>query len=279
MANVDHAPKFNKFSPAPYSRIRHAVAVISGKGGVGKSFTTSYLAVRLSRMGYKVGILDADITGPSIPFSFKVEGPVDSTSTQFFYPVKSKTGIEIMSSNLLLPDPKAPIMWRGPMIGTLCQQFYTDVIWDVDYLLIDMAPGTGDVSLTVFQNVTLSSAVLVATPQNLVSLIVEKSAKMADMLSVPIVSLVENMAYVKCPHCEERIDIYGKADPELSKAHGIPHFDEVPFDSLIAKSMDEGTIEDLDVPYLKETAEAIVASGLAQEKALESALKETKKEA
>lgn len=274
MANTDHAPKFNHIMPAPNSRIKNAVAVISGKGGVGKSFTSSFLAVRLARLGYKVGILDADITGPSIPFSFNVKGPVDSTSTQFFYPIKSKTGIEIMSSNLLLPDPKDPIMWRGPMIGSLCQQFYTDVIWDVDFLLIDMAPGTGDVSLTVFQNVELSSAVLVATPQNLVSLIVEKSAKMADLLSVPVISLVENMAYVKCPDCNRRIDIYGKTDPSLAKKHGIPHFEEVPFDERIALAMDKGSIEDLDVPYLEETANAIVASAKEKEERAKKALDE-----
>jgi len=256
-------PYLPKTNPAPGSRIGAAVAVLSGKGGVGKSFTSSYLAVRLARMGYKVGILDADITGPSIPFAFGVKGPVYTTSAQLFYPIKSKTGIEIMSSNLLLNHPDDPIVWRGPMIGTLTEQFYTEVVWDVDFLLIDMAPGTADVSLTVFQNVALSSAVLVATPQNLVSLIVEKSAKMAEMLSVPLVSLVENMAYVKCPHCGERIDIYGKVDPEIAKKHGIPHFDEVPFDREIAAHMDNGDVENLDVPYLAETAQAIAdASGI-----------------
>jgi Mrp family chromosome partitioning ATPase len=250
-------PFLPKTAPAPGSRIGAAVAVLSGKGGVGKSFTSSYLAVLLSRMGYKVGILDADITGPSIPFAFSVKGPVYSTSQELFYPVKTKTGIEVMSSNLLLNSPTDPIVWRGPMIGTLTEQFYTNVVWDVDFLIIDMAPGTADVSLTVFQNVKLSSAVLVATPQNLVSMIVEKSAKMADMLSVPLISLVENMAYVKCPKCGERIDIYGKANPALAKEHGIPHMDEVPFDSKIAEAMDSGKVEDLDVGYLKETAEAI----------------------
>ena len=249
-----------KTSINPLSRVKHAVAVLSGKGGVGKSFTSCYLAVRLARMGYKVGILDADITGPSVPFAFNVKGPVESDSQQYFYPIKSKTGIQIISSNLLLNNPEEPIVWRGPMIGTLCQQFYTDVVWDVDYLIIDMAPGTSDVSLTVFQNVALSSAVLVATPQNLVSLIVEKSAKMAEMLSVPLISLVENMAYVKCPDCGKRIDLYGKNDPLLASKHGIPHFEEIPFDEEIAAYMDKGCIEDLDVPYLKETAEAIVAA-------------------
>jgi Mrp family chromosome partitioning ATPase len=279
MANTEKAPYLPKMSPAPGSVIKHAVAVMSGKGGVGKSFTSSFLAVKLARLGYKVGILDADITGPSIPFAFNVHGPVESTSQQYFYPLKTKTGIQIMSSNLLVANPEDPIVWRGPMIGSLCQQFYTDVIWDVDFLLIDMAPGTGDVSLTVFQNVPLSSAVLVASPQNLVSLIVEKSANMADMLSVPIISLVENMAYVKCPHCGERIDIYGKANPTLAKEHGIPHFDEIPFDSLISEAMDKGAIEDLDVPYLDETVNAIVAAAKADDEMREKAYQELARQA
>lgn len=256
--NEQKAPYLPKITPAPQSHIGACIAVLSGKGGVGKSFTSCYLATKLARRGYKVGILDADITGPSVPFAFGVKGPVESTSQNFFYPIKSKTGIEIMSSNLLMSNPEDPIIWRGPMIGSLCQQFYTDVVWDVDFLLIDMAPGTADVSLMVFQNVELSSAVLVATPQNLVSLIVEKSAKMADMLSVPLVSLVENMAYVRCPHCNERIDIYGKADPLLASKHGIPHFDEVPFDKEIAEHMDKGDIEGLEVDYLDETVQAII---------------------
>lgn len=254
------SPYLPKISPAPQSHIGASIAVLSGKGGVGKSFTSCYLATKLRRKGYKVGILDADITGPSVPFAFGVKGPVTSTSQDFFYPIKSKTGIEIMSSNLLMNNPEDPIIWRGPMIGSLCQQFYTDVVWDVDFLIIDMAPGTSDVSLTVFQNVSLASAILVATPQNLVSLIVEKSAKMADMLSVPLVSLVENMAYVKCPHCNERIDIYGKADPLIASRHGIPHFDEVPFDKDIAEHMDKGAIEDLENDYLDETVQAIIDS-------------------
>ncbi|MFA6624795.1 MAG: P-loop NTPase [Bacilli bacterium] len=257
--NVDSskAPYLPKTSPAPKSRIGHAIAVLSGKGGVGKSFTSSYLAVLLRRKGFKVGILDADITGPSIPFAFNVKGPVTGDGS-CFYPVKTKTGIEIMSSNLLLDHPDDPIVWRGPMLGTLIEQFYSEVIWDVDYLIIDMAPGTGDVSLTVFQKIALSSAVIVGTPQNLVSLIVEKSAKMAEMLSVPLISLVENMAYVKCPKCGEKIDVFGKIDTELGHRHGIPVFDEVPFDAEVAKHMDAGDIENLQVEYLKNTADSIV---------------------
>ena len=263
MANENHqadtskAPNIPKTTPDPRAHVGHAVAVISGKGGVGKSFTSAYLAVKLQRMGYKVGILDADITGPSIPFAFHIAGPAYS-GDGLIDPVKTKTGIQVMSSNLLLDNPEDPIVWRGTLISTLIEQFYTEVRWDVDYLLIDMAPGTADISLTVFQKFALSSAVLVTSPQSLVSMVVEKSAKMADMLSVPLLSLVENMAYVKCPHCGERIDIYGKQDSTLGKRHGIPVFEEIPFDPEIASHMDSGSVEDLKADYLDATARAIV---------------------
>lgn len=251
------APYLPKTEPCEKSRIGHVVAVLSGKGGVGKSFTTAYLAVLLSRMGKKVGILDADITGPSIPRAFGVQGPVVGVGS-YFYPVTSKGGIQIMSSNLLLSHPDDPIVWRGPMLSTLIEQFYTEVVWDCDYLLIDMPPGTADVTLTIFQKIHLSSAVLVATPQGLVDMIVEKSAKMAEMLSVPLLSLVENMAYVQCPDCGRRIDIYGKTDFSLTKKHGIPVFEEVPFDAEISKAMDDGKIEEFAGAYLSRTAQSIV---------------------
>ena len=239
------------------ARVSHCIVVMSGKGGVGKSFTSSYLAVLLSRKGYKVGILDADITGPSIPFAFNVKGPTYS-SGNIIEPIQSKTGIQIMSSNLLLDNPSDPIIWRGSMISTLIEQFYTEVKWDVDYLIIDLAPGTGDNSLTVFQKFRLDAAVLVTSPQSMVNMVVEKSAKMADMLSVPLLSLVENMAYVKCPHCNERIDIYGKSDSDIAKKHNIPVYDEIPFDGEIASAIDKGNIEDLHVDYLNATVDAII---------------------
>lgn len=265
MEQNQKGPYLPKTSPAEGSRIGHAVAVLSGKGGVGKSFTASYIAVELSRRGYKVGILDADVTGPSIPFAFGVKGPVVGAENGLIYPVKSKTGIEIISSNLLLDNPEDPIIWRGPMISTLLEQFYAEVQWDVDFLIIDMAPGTADVSLTVFQKVSLSSAVLVSTPQNLVSLIVEKSAKMASMLNVPLLSLVENEAYVLCPDCGKKIDVFGAVDPNLGHSHGIPIFDEVPFDKEIAKAVDAGDIENLHVPYLKATVDAIEQAAKSEE--------------
>ncbi len=257
--NQNNAPYLPKTSPASKANIGHVIAVISGKGGVGKSFTASYLAVKLRRKGFKVGILDADVTGPSVPFTFNVKGPVMGDGG-YFYPVKSRTGIEIMSSNLLLDNPNDPIVWRGPMIATLLEQFYTEVIWDVDYLIIDMAPGTSDISLTIFQKIQLSSAVLVSTPQSLVNLIVEKSAKMASMLNVPLLSLVENEAYVLCPKCGEKIRVFGEVDPLIGKKNGIPVFDEVPFDPEIAKHIDSGDIESLDVPYLDSTVDAIIVN-------------------
>lgn len=257
MAETEKAPFLPKVEPDKKAHVGHAVAILSGKGGVGKSFTSSYLAVLLRRMGYKVGILDADVTGPSIPYAFNVKGPVVGDGTLFF-PVKSKTGIEIMSSNLLLNHPDEPIVWRGPMLSTLLEQFYTQVLWDVDYLLIDMPPGTADVSLTIFQKIPLSSAIVVSTPQSLVDLIVEKSAKMAELLSVPLLSLVENMSYILCPNCKTRIDIHGKVNYDIASKHGIPVVDEVPFDVDITKYMDEGKIEDLECEYLKATAKAIV---------------------
>lgn len=253
-----------KTRPNEKSHIGHVIAVMSGKGGVGKSFTSCYIATELKRRGYKVGIMDCDITGPSVPYAFGVIGPVYGEGS-YFEPIKSKTGIEIMSSNLLLDHPDDPIVWRGSMISTLIEQFYTEVIWDVDYLILDLAPGTGDIALTVMQKVKISSVVLVASPQGLVNLIVEKSAKMAEMLSAPLLSLVENMAYVSCPDCGKKIYLYGESDPQLAKRHGIPVFDEIPFDQNIAKYVDAGQIEELHVPYLNNTIDAIIRTSRDEE--------------
>ncbi len=253
------APYLPKSSPAQGAHIGHVIAVRSGKGGVGKSFVSSYLAVLLSRKGFKVGIRDCDITGPSVPFAFNRKGPVYGEGA-FFYPLKTKGGIEVMSSNLLLDKPEDPIVWRGARISTLIEQFYAQVVWNVDFLILDLAPGTGDISLTVFQKIPVDASVVVATPQSLVNLIVEKSAKMADRLNVPLLSLVENRAYVKCPHCGERIDIYGKSDAEVAKKHNIPVFDEIPFDKEIASYMDKGDIEDFKGDYLSSTVDAIINS-------------------
>lgn len=256
---MDKKPYLKEDKLHEKSHIGKIIAVMSGKGGVGKSFTSSYLAVKIARKGKKVGILDADITGPSIPYAFNVKGPVDSTGEDYFYPLKSKKyKIEIMSSNLLVSNEDDPLVWRGPMISSLLEQFYHDVIWDVDYLIIDLAPGTSDVSLTVFQKINIDAAILVATPQNLVNLIVDKSANMASLLNVPISALIENMAYVKCPKCNEKIDIYGKFDKSILKKHNIPLFDEIPFDQNISKYIDEGKIEEFESPYLDNIIDSLV---------------------
>jgi Mrp family chromosome partitioning ATPase len=219
---------------------------MSGKGGVGKSLVTSMLAVALSRMGYRVGILDADITGPAIPRAFglaAVEGfEGDETA---LYPPKSAGGIDIMSLNLLLPDETSPVIWRGPVIAGTVKQFYTDFVWEnIDYLLIDCPPGTGDVPLTVFQSIKLDGAVIVSSPQELVAMIVSKAANMASMMNVPVLGLVENMSYVKCPDCGKEISVFGDSHiGEIAAQFGYPVLARVPLDPTIAALVDNGMVE------------------------------------
>ncbi|MBR4211795.1 MAG: P-loop NTPase, partial [Oscillibacter sp.] len=184
---------------SPEARVEKVYGIVSGKGGVGKSMVTSQLAVMARRRGYKVGIMDADITGPSIPKCFGTKEEVFGTSDGKMMPVSTRTGIQVMSVNLLLHDETDPVVWRGPIISGMVQQFWTDVMWDCDYLFVDMPPGTGDVSLSVFQSIPLDGIFIVTSPQELVSMVVEKAVKMAEMMEVPIVGLVENMSYVTCP--------------------------------------------------------------------------------
>ena len=202
-ANCDHrAPEHEP--PHPRSRIRKVIGVVSGKGGVGKSMTSAMLAVSMRRLGYKAGVLDADITGPSIPRLFGVKGPATGDG-ESINPVCSRTGVEIMSINLLLESESAPVVWRGPVISGVINQFWSDVRWgELDYLFVDMPPGTGDVSLSVFQSIPLDGIIIVASPQDLVGMVVEKAVKMAEMMEVPIVGLVENMSYVACPDCGKK---------------------------------------------------------------------------
>ena len=227
------------------SSVKKVIAVVSGKGGVGKSLVTSLLASMSQRLGKKTAILDADITGPSVPKIFGVSNRAQGSESGI-YPEITATGIEIMSINLLLENPSDPVIWRGPVIAGVIKQFWSDVIWnDIDTMFIDMPPGTGDVPLTVFQSLPIHGIVIVTTPQDLVSLIVKKAAKMAEMMNIPILGLVENMSYITCPECGKRINLFGESKVEkLAKEQGIPILARIPIDSSLAMLCDAGKIED-----------------------------------
>ena len=244
--------------PHEQSHIKKVIGVCSGKGGVGKSMITSLLAVAMQRMGLKVGILDADITGPSIPREFGLKQKAEGNDTGIF-PVRTTTGIDVMSLNLLLPNDSDPVAWRGPVIAGAVTQFWTDVIWgDKDVLFIDMPPGTGDVMLTVCQSIPVDAAVLVSTPQELVGMIVEKSIKMVDMLNIPVIGLVENMSYVQCPDCGKKIAVFGESHVDaIARQYGIPHTAALPIDRKLAASADKGMIELTNGDWLDEIANAI----------------------
>ena len=244
--------------PHEQSHIKKVIGVCSGKGGVGKSMVTSLLAVAMQRMGLKVGILDADITGPSIPREFGLKQKAEGNDTGIF-PVRTTTGIDVMSLNLLLPNDSDPVAWRGPIIAGAVTQFWTDVIWgDKDVLFVDMPPGTGDVMLTVCQSIPVDAAVLVSTPQELVGMIVEKSIKMVDMLNIPVIGLVENMSYVQCPDCGKKIAVFGESHVDaIARQYGIPHTAALPIDRKLAASADKGMIELTNGDWLDEIANAI----------------------
>ena len=226
------------------SSVKKVIAVVSGKGGVGKSMVTSMLAVLSQRRGNKTAILDADITGPSIPKAFGVEDKADGDGVHIF-PVNTKTGIELMSINLLLPDDTDPVVWRGPVIAGAVKQFWTDVIWnDVDLMFIDCPPGTGDVPLTVFQSIPVDGIIVVASPQDLVSMIVEKAVKMAQMMSIPVLGIVENMSYFECPDCGKKHSIYGESHiDDIAAKYGITNISKLPINPKIAAAADKGMLE------------------------------------
>ena len=245
-ANCGSREKESLLIPAnALSEVKHIIGVVSGKGGVGKSLVTSMLAVLLQREGYKVGVLDADITGPSIPKAFGVKNVEVYGDDNGMIPPSSKTGIDMMSVNLLLGDDETkPVVWRGAMIAGAVQQFWKDTIWNVDVLLVDCPPGTGDVPLTVFQSLPLDGIVIVSSPQDLVSMIVSKAANMASMMNVPVLGLVENLSYVKCPDCGKEIKIFGDSKiEEVAKEYGIPVLAKLPIDPKLAAMCDAGTIE------------------------------------
>ncbi|MBS7397125.1 MAG: Mrp/NBP35 family ATP-binding protein [Ruminiclostridium sp.] len=244
--------------PHELSNIKKVIGVVSGKGGVGKSMVTSLLAVTMQRRGFKTAVLDADITGPSIPKAFGLHQKAMGDNNGI-YPVMTKTGIEVMSVNLLLPDETDPVVWRGPVIANTVKQFWTDVIWnDVDYMFVDMPPGTGDVPLTVFQSLPIDGIIVVTSPQELVSMIVGKAVKMAEMMDVPVLGIVENMAYYECPDCKSRHSIFGESHiEEVAAKYGINSIAGMPINPKLAAACDKGMIELFEGDWLDKTADVI----------------------
>ena len=233
------------------SDIKKVIGIVSGKGGVGKSMVTSLLACAMNRAGRKTALLDADVTGPSIPKMFGLTERAQADE-KYMYPVETRGGIKVISLNLLVENETDPVIWRGPVVAGLIQQFWKDVNWgDVDYMFIDMPPGTGDVPLTVFQSIKLDGIIIAATPQELVSMIVSKAVNMAKMMNVPILGVIENMSYLKCPHCGEAIDIFGKSHTaEAAAEHGLSVLDCIPLDPALAALSDAGNIEQADTGVL-----------------------------
>lgn len=240
-----------------FNNIKHVIGVVSGKGGVGKSLVTSSLAVLMQRMGYKVGILDADITGPSIPKTFGIETKVYQNEVGII-PAETEKGIKIMSINLLLPDAESPVLWRGPVIAGAVKQFWQDVVWgELDYLFVDCPPGTGDVPLTVFQSLPLDGAVIVTSPQDLVSMIVKKAYNMAEIMNIQVLGMIENMSYVVCPECGEQFKIFGQGSETIAEELGIDLLGKMPIDIMLSRLVDKGEFENFDNDYLKAAAETI----------------------
>ena len=248
---IDAALHGKKKEPQPpagfelnqHSSVKHVIGVVSGKGGVGKSFVTGILATNLARAGKRVGILDGDITGPSIPRMFGISDERSYGVEEQLIPIEDANGIKIMSANLVLQNETDPVLWRGPVVAGAIQQFYSQCNWgDLDYLLIDMPPGTGDVALTVFQSLPVEGVVIVSSPQNLVQMVVGKAVRMAEMMHVPVLGLIENMAYITCPHCDERIEPYGPSKlAETAAAFNLKPLGQLPMDATFAQIADKGT--------------------------------------
>ena len=255
------APQSLQASANARSHVGRVIAVVSGKGGVGKSLVTSALAVQLRRRGLRVGILDADVTGPSIPRAFGLNGRAEGDDEGLF-PCRTGTGIGVMSINLLLEDSNDPVVWRGPMIANVVKQFWTDVAWgDIDFLLVDMPPGTGDVPLTVFQSLPVDGIVVVTSPQELVGMIVEKAVRMAEMMHVPVLGVVENLSGFRCPDCGAVHDIFGRSNlDEIAAQHGIAHVERLPIDPALSQLCDLGSIEQMPEDYLASTAAMLCAA-------------------
>lgn len=242
----------------PFSSVKKVIGVVSGKGGVGKSFVTASLASSMREKGYEVGILDADITGPSIPKMYGVHGPAEGNDMGLF-PILAADGTKVMSLNLLVEDEEAPVIWRGPVIASTVKQFWHDVYWgDLDYLFVDMPPGTGDVPLTVFQSLPVDGIVIVTSPQELVQLIVKKAIRMAEMMDIPVLGLVENYSFLKCPDCGKEIKLFGDSKIEEAAAEiGVPVLGKMPLDPEYAKMADEGKFHQIKNPYLKTAVDKV----------------------
>ena len=242
-----------------FSNIKHVIGVVSGKGGVGKSFVTSSLAVNMAKKGYKVGILDADITGPSIPKMFGAHDQILGDENGLMHPYETKEGIKLISVNLLMDNEEDPVIWRGPVIAGVVKQFWNETVWgDIDYLFVDMPPGTGDVPLTVFQSLPVDGIVIVTSPQELVQMIVKKAYNMADMMHIPVLGVVENFSYLECPDCGKNINVFGQSHvDEAARELGIPVFGKLPVDPAYAEKADEGKFFEIDNPYLAAGVETL----------------------
>ena len=242
----------------PKASVKKVIAVVSGKGGVGKSTVTSLLAVAMARKGKRVGVLDADITGPSIPTAFGVT-ECQGANEDGLYPALTRGGIQVMSINLLLDNNTDPVVWRGPVIAGAVKQFWTDMIWeDVDYMFVDMPPGTGDVPLTVFQSLPVDGIIIVTSPQDLVSMIVSKAVKMANMMHIPVIGFVENYSYLQCPDCGKRLEVFGKSHlDEVAAEFNLPILARLPIDPKVAEAFDAGLMETVDTESLGGVVSAI----------------------
>ncbi len=254
----NNSPESMMEKPHELSNVKKIIGVVSGKGGVGKSMITSLSAVAMQRRGFRTAILDADITGPSIPKAFGLQGRAESDGNAL-YPVHSKMGTQIMSLNLLVEDEESPVVWRGPIIAGAVKQFWTDVIWnDVDYMFVDMPPGTGDVPLTVFQSLPIDGIIVVTSPQDLVSMIVAKAVKMAKMMNIPILGIVENYSYLRCPDCGKEIKVFGESKlEEIAQKNELKILARLPIDPELASLCDKGMIELFEGDYVETIADAL----------------------
>ena len=241
------------------SSVKKVIGIVSGKGGVGKSMTTSLMAVGMNRAGYKVGVLDADVTGPSIPKGFGLHEQLFGTSEGLIVPAMTNRGIDVVSINLLLDTETTPVIWRGPVPGNVIKQFWSETLWkDIDYMFVDMPPGTGDVPLTVFQSIPLDGIIIVASPQELVGMIVGKAVNMAKMMNIPILGLVENMSYLECPDCGRHISVFGESHiDEIGAQYELPVLAKLPIDPKLAAACDAGELEELETIYVDKIVEML----------------------